>query len=81
MEVFNTIPSRRNREVKRPSLVQQELQKQQMEAMMSTAPSSAAETKGGAEGEPAVAKFQLSNVGLKVVVSTRSRRSERANLY
>lgn len=56
-------------EVKRPSLIQQELQKQQIEAMMSTSPSSTAEVKAEGEGEPAVAKFQLSNVGLKVVVS------------
>lgn len=57
------------REAKRPSMVQQELQKQQIEAMMSTAPAAIGEAKVEAEAEPAVAKFQLSNVGLKVVVS------------
>lgn len=62
------------RETKRPSLIQQELQKQQIEAMMSTQPTVSVEAKSEGEDEPGNAtKFQLANVRQKVVVSVLSR--------
>ncbi|XP_028968698.1 ryanodine receptor [Galendromus occidentalis] len=55
-------------ETKRPSVIQQELQKQQIDAMMSTQPTIIGDAKAEDEGGRGnAAKFQLANVRQKVV--------------